>query len=205
MDPSIEQVTAHSGQGEDLAILESVEHHQNCSPQQLAYIKGKIFQHYTEDIEKAITRRHTDETVQGARVKMLTAEEEKKTQFISRLAMALFGGLALIAPMLIMTLHQTRLTTLLTTSLFVVAVAVILGWKMPRTRTSLRRLLPMPLYWWYSLVLERILLAEIVFGRFSYKLYINTGRPGAVRNTSNPPHQQSSLSLFISQYCSQLH
>ena len=37
------------------------------------------------------------------------------------------GGAALIAPMLIMTLHQTKLTSLLTTSLFVVAVAVALA------------------------------------------------------------------------------
>jgi len=130
MDPSIEQVTAHSGQGEDLAILESAEHHQKCSPQQLAYIKGKIFQRYTEDIEKAFTRQHTDEIEHEARVKIFAAKEEKMTQFISRLAMALFGGFALITPMLIMTLHQTRLTTLLTTSLFLVAVASILAWWM---------------------------------------------------------------------------
>jgi hypothetical protein len=55
---------------------------------------------------------------------------KKQRQFLSRLAMALFGGAALIAPMLIMTLHQSKLTSLLTTSLFVVVVAVTLAWWM---------------------------------------------------------------------------
>jgi hypothetical protein len=41
--------------------------------------------------------------------------------------MAVFGGYALVIPMLIMTLHPTPLTSLLTTSLFVLAVAVALA------------------------------------------------------------------------------
>jgi hypothetical protein len=56
--------------------------------------------------------------------------EEENNKFISRLSMALFGGAALIAPMLIMTLHPTRLTSLLTTSVFVLAVGVALAWRM---------------------------------------------------------------------------
>jgi VIT1/CCC1 family predicted Fe2+/Mn2+ transporter len=60
----------------------------------------------------------------------LDAKEKKWQAFLSRLAMALFGGAALIAPMLIMTLHQSKLTSLLTTSLFVVAVAVFSAWWM---------------------------------------------------------------------------
>jgi hypothetical protein len=50
--------------------------------------------------------------------------------FLSRLAMALFGGISLIAPMLIMRLHPTKLTELLTTSIFVLVVGVILAWYM---------------------------------------------------------------------------
>lgn len=50
--------------------------------------------------------------------------------FLSRLFAALFDGISLIAPMLIMTLHQTRLTSLLTTSIFVIAVAVVLAYVM---------------------------------------------------------------------------
>lgn len=50
--------------------------------------------------------------------------------FLSRVKMALFGGISLIAPMLIMRLHPTLLTQLLTTSVFVLAVAVVLAWYM---------------------------------------------------------------------------
>jgi hypothetical protein len=52
------------------------------------------------------------------------------TEFISRLKMALFGGIALVAPMLIMSLHPTQLTQLLTTSVFVLVVGIILAWYM---------------------------------------------------------------------------
>lgn len=41
--------------------------------------------------------------------------------------MALFGGLALIVPMLIMARHPTQLTTLLTTSTFVLVVVMLLA------------------------------------------------------------------------------
>jgi VIT1/CCC1 family predicted Fe2+/Mn2+ transporter len=44
--------------------------------------------------------------------------------------MALFGGLALIAPMLIMRLHSTLITQLVTTSVFVLAVGIVLAWYM---------------------------------------------------------------------------
>jgi hypothetical protein len=47
--------------------------------------------------------------------------------FYGRLIMALLGGVALIVPMLIMTLHQGKLTSLLTTSLFLLAVAALLA------------------------------------------------------------------------------
>lgn len=50
--------------------------------------------------------------------------------FLSRLKMALFGGIALVAPMLIMKLHPSELTGLLTTSFFVLAVGIILAWYM---------------------------------------------------------------------------
>ncbi len=50
--------------------------------------------------------------------------------FASRLRMALFGGVSLIAPMLIMRLHPTLLTELVTTSVFILAVGVVLAWYM---------------------------------------------------------------------------
>jgi hypothetical protein len=55
---------------------------------------------------------------------------KRQKEFFTRVAMALFGGAALVAPMLIMTLHPTKLTTLLTTSLFVFVVAIALAWFM---------------------------------------------------------------------------
>lgn len=60
----------------------------------------------------------------------MNAEAKKRKSFIDRASMALFGGLALIAPMLIMSLHATQATQLATTSLFVVAVALALAWQM---------------------------------------------------------------------------
>lgn len=55
------------------------------------------------------------------------SKEEYAKAFLSRLKMALFGGTALIAPMLIMKLHPDLLTQLLTTSCFVLAVGIILA------------------------------------------------------------------------------
>ncbi len=52
---------------------------------------------------------------------------QKNREFISRVAMALFGGAALVVPLLITTLHPT---TLLTTSVIVFVVAVALEWLM---------------------------------------------------------------------------
>ena len=52
---------------------------------------------------------------------------KRRSTFISNTAYAVFGGLSLIVPMLIMTLHPTRLTTLLTSSLFIFAVVATLA------------------------------------------------------------------------------
>ena len=54
----------------------------------------------------------------------------KSEEFSRRLLMAAFGGAALIGPMLIMTLHPTRVTKLVTTSAFVIVVAVLLAYIM---------------------------------------------------------------------------
>ena len=57
-----------------------------------------------------------------AGTKSMNSIEEGIRQFLARLGMALFGGLALIAPMLIMVLHESILTSLLTTSVFVLVI-----------------------------------------------------------------------------------
>ena len=65
----------------------------------------------------------------GYSFKQESAEQGTK-EFLSRLRMALFGGLSLIVPMLIMKLHATLLTQLVTTSVFILAVGVVLAWYM---------------------------------------------------------------------------
>ena len=54
-------------------------------------------------------------------------ERSKKTALTERLFMAMFGGVALIAPMLIMTLHPSRNVSLVTTSLATFIFALILA------------------------------------------------------------------------------
>lgn len=65
--------------------------------------------------------------------------EEKVQDIMQRFCWGIGGGLALVGPMLLMVLHKTLLTTLLTTSVSVVvfafAVAVISGGVMPGTKT----------------------------------------------------------------------
>jgi hypothetical protein len=56
--------------------------------------------------------------------------KRKSEAFSRRLFMAAFGGAALIAPMLIMSLHPTKVTNLVTTPAFVVVVAVLLAYVM---------------------------------------------------------------------------
>ena len=55
-------------------------------------------------------------------------------EFAKRLRMALFGGFSLITPMLIMTLHSTKVTQLVTTSVFVLIVGLILACYMKDAR-----------------------------------------------------------------------
>ena len=57
-------------------------------------------------------------------------KQSKFEALVNRIKMALFGGVVVVVPMLIMALHRTLLTTLLTTSLFVLAVGLVLAWSM---------------------------------------------------------------------------
>ncbi|KAM5357472.1 hypothetical protein ACJZ2D_016238 [Fusarium nematophilum] len=59
----------------------------------------------------------------------LSSERKHKESraLLARLGMAVGGGLALIVPMLIMVLHPTKLTAILTTSIFTLAMAVALA------------------------------------------------------------------------------
>ncbi|RFU23838.1 hypothetical protein B7463_g12502, partial [Scytalidium lignicola] len=107
-----------------LAMLECAECHENSPSKELERFQQEVFRQCT--LEPNTSKR----TSLGVLVEEGLKKARKRSLFVSRLTMALFGGVALIAPMLIMTLHTTKLTVLLTTSLFVVAVAVILAWWM---------------------------------------------------------------------------
>jgi hypothetical protein len=54
-------------------------------------------------------------------------EQEQKAAYSERLSMGLFGGIALIAPMLLMVLHRDRNTSIITTSVATVLFAVSLA------------------------------------------------------------------------------
>ncbi len=66
----------------------------------------------------------------GGRNHKQDTRQRLSQDLLNRIEMALFGGVVVVAPMLIMTLHRTFLTTLLTTSLFVLVVGLILAWSM---------------------------------------------------------------------------
>ena len=71
------------------------------------------------------------------RVPQYTGHGGKKQafkEFLKRLRMALFGRFSLVTPMLIMSLHKTRVTKLVTSSLFVLVAGLILAWLMKDAR-----------------------------------------------------------------------
>jgi hypothetical protein len=72
----------------------------------------------------------SDYTGIGGMVHEEKTEKQRTKEFFDRLGMALFGGAVLIAPMLIMRLHPTLVTELVTTSVFVLAFGIILAWFM---------------------------------------------------------------------------
>ncbi|KAH6698411.1 hypothetical protein BKA61DRAFT_622206 [Leptodontidium sp. MPI-SDFR-AT-0119] len=103
------------------AVLECVEHHDpnGTSGQTMSALGKDFYPAYS---------RHLSEVNSAENV--LADKRRTWDAFLSRLYMALFGGLALTVPMLIMTLHQSKITSLVTTSVFVIAVAVALAWFM---------------------------------------------------------------------------
>lgn len=69
-------------------------------------------------------------TGEGGSNHKLDMRQRLTRKLLDRIRMALFGGVVVVAPMLVMTLHRTLLTTLLTTSMFVLAVGLVLAWLM---------------------------------------------------------------------------
>ena len=63
---------------------------------------------------------HPDEQ----RMEVWETRQNKRKKKVERFSMAVFGAFMLIAPMLIMSIHQSRLKSLLTSCLFVIFVAL---------------------------------------------------------------------------------
>jgi len=71
-------------------------------------------------------KRKKEEEIELSRLRRL----KHKSVFRVRMLIAVAAGLALIAPMLIMTLHPSKITSLATASIFIVLVAVVLAYTM---------------------------------------------------------------------------
>lgn len=147
MDPTFEKIAAFAGEGEDLALLEWAQAEKKKSGSILA--TDELLPKVQEHVFTRYISGNNIDTQENSQDIFVSHELKKKKVFLSRLAVALFGGLALIVPMLIMTLHKSLPTTLLTTFLFVVAVAVVLAWwrRMLVTKTLWLLRLRMQLYW----------------------------------------------------------
>jgi hypothetical protein len=119
LDPTLELATGFDAHGEALAILECTEFQKLSSMNQLnkhwqrvmgSYITLEILNEYPIQSPPPIIRngvppaRRTTSLAHSRNVQKL-GKSKKLSQFFFRLAMALFGGLALIALMLIMSLH----------------------------------------------------------------------------------------------------
>ncbi|PMD45885.1 hypothetical protein L207DRAFT_576767 [Hyaloscypha variabilis F] len=134
LDPIIPPATGFERHGGTLAIVECTEFQENGLLRTQRGIDWKtVVDGYIYPGPKMM--RKTTTKIHSAHIES-TGKAEKLGHFLSRLAMAMFGGLALIAPMFIMSLHQTRLTALLTTSMFVIAVGAILAWWMDEAKSQ---------------------------------------------------------------------
>lgn len=58
-------------------------------------------------------------------------KQRNKQGFIERLSIALIGGAFVIAPMLLMVLHKTQTTALVSTSVAVVLCGIVAAWWLP--------------------------------------------------------------------------
>ena len=87
-------------------------------------MRNKLFREFLEmsEIETDVSEYLRKMTLRN---RELQKQKEEFLKFAGRLTGGLFGGFALIVPMLIMDLHPTKLTSLLTTSVFVLALAIL--------------------------------------------------------------------------------
>lgn len=81
----------------------------------------------SDEAAEAAAKEAREEEEARRREEQDEAVKKKSVRYALNLKMALFGGFALIIPMLVMTLHKTEVTTFVTTEVFVLIVAVILA------------------------------------------------------------------------------
>jgi Flp pilus assembly protein TadB len=115
---------------DELAVIECATLHNLPDEKEAIAAMKENLNRVKEDLNRKMEDRYQEERMTSIQRRLMVEEEKKKNNFISRASAAVFGGLAVIAPMLIMSLHPTRLTQLLTASLFVISVAMILAWQM---------------------------------------------------------------------------
>jgi len=133
LNPALEPAAGFHAHGGTFAVLDCDEYQRLSHKKPLDPCWDVVVSEYLDPkrvdtrvkrpLKALLSSTHALDTLKQGKTKKLA-------QFFSRLAMALFGGLALIVPMLIMSLHQSRLTALVTTSVFVIAVGAILAWWM---------------------------------------------------------------------------
>jgi VIT1/CCC1 family predicted Fe2+/Mn2+ transporter len=107
--------------GRTLAMIECASHHES-DPSALAMIKAistTLFKDLA-DFSRTQAASHMD------RAERLDAKRRKQ-RLLNRMAMSTFGGLTLIVPMLIMVLDPSKLTTVVTTSVFTLVVGWVLA------------------------------------------------------------------------------
>ncbi|KAH8791190.1 hypothetical protein BGZ57DRAFT_875647 [Hyaloscypha finlandica] len=107
--------------GRTLAMLECASHHES-DPSALATIKS-ISNTLFKDLAD-FSRTQAPAHLQ--RAECLNAKRRKRG-LLNRMAMSTFGGLTLIVPMLIMVLDPRKLVSVVTTSVFTLAVGLILA------------------------------------------------------------------------------
>ena len=107
--------------GRTLAMLECAAHHETdpASTSMIQKISASLVHEFAE-----FSRIHENAHVDMAQT---TKAKHRKRQLLNRMAMSTFGGLTLIVPMLIMVMDPRRITTVVTTSVFTLAIGLILA------------------------------------------------------------------------------
>jgi len=121
---------SYDNYGRTLAMLECAAHHESdpASKEPIKKISASLFNDFAE-----FSRSHENAHVELAH---FTKAERRKRRLLSRMAMSTFGGLTLIVPMLIMAMDPRRITTLVTTSVFTLAVGLILAFWMDEAESK---------------------------------------------------------------------